>query len=255
MKKWIVNLGRCLCVVLALGVTMPGWGASSNGCDNDNNDKIVPELALCSTHAYNILTGDSHSGANPSEADRGLMRDVIAMKTTVMTQQMYKQYEYLDAMIRRLKTQLEKAVLSTKLQAAGASAGKDSGDSFKSDDRSVYIAGASNCLNEYQDEQILKCYEKNLTTIVNSSGNGNNPTTEMKKQLANDYKMLAAIKFGNADGCKTDNSSCVPDDSGKVKMTNAQFRTCLNDMRSCLQNQYRSYNNSKQQMNNRNSWN
>lgn len=235
-----------MCGLLML-VTMPAL-AASNGCDNENNDKIVPELALCSTHAYNILTGDSHSGTNPSEADRGLMRDVIAMKTTVMTQQMYKQYEYLDAMIRRLKTQLEKAVLSTKLQAAGASSKSDS-DTFKSGDRNVYIAGATNCLNLYQDDQILKCYETNLTTIVNTSGNGNNPTPEMKKQLANDYKMLAQIDYGGTGGCKVGTTACVPDDSGKIKMTNAQFRTCLNEMRSCLQNQYRAYNNQQKYLN------
>ena len=83
--------------------------AAENGCDNDDNDMIVAELALCSTHAYNI--GNTK---NPSGADKGLMRDVIAMKTTVITQQMYKQYEQMESMLQRLKTQLEKAVLTAK---------------------------------------------------------------------------------------------------------------------------------------------
>lgn len=90
-------------------------GRGGDGCDSADNNRISPELALCSVHAYNI--GEVQ---NPTGANRQLMKDVIALKTTVITQQMNKQYEYMDLMIRRFKTQLEKAVLTTKLQASGA---------------------------------------------------------------------------------------------------------------------------------------
>ena len=67
------------------------YAASDNGCSDEDNNFITPELALCSTHAYNIgwVT-------NPdNEANKQVMRDVVALKSTVMMQQMYKQYQYL----------------------------------------------------------------------------------------------------------------------------------------------------------------
>lgn len=99
-------------------VVVTGYRTTSSGgdgCDNEANDRIAPELALCSVHAYNI-----GQAQNPSGADKQLMKDVVALKTTVIAQQMNKQYEYMDSMIRRFKTQLEKAILTTKLQSAGA---------------------------------------------------------------------------------------------------------------------------------------
>ena len=98
-----------ICGILVAGPVR----AAGDGCEDEKNDRITPELALCSVHAYNI-----GSSSNPTGADKQLMKEIIALKTTVITQQMNKQYEYMEAMIRRFKTQLEKAVLTTKLQAA-----------------------------------------------------------------------------------------------------------------------------------------
>ena len=82
-------------LLVALVVCVPA--VADNGCESDDNDAIVAELALCSTHAYNIGLTE-----NPTGADKELMRDVIAMKTTLITQQMYRQYEQMDSMLRRL---------------------------------------------------------------------------------------------------------------------------------------------------------
>ena len=88
----------------------------------------------------------------------GGMHEIIAMKTTVISQQMYKQYEYLSATLRRLKTQLEKATLTAKLQAAGAkddessSSGLLGGGSFKTsqyrDCSGKNMQGTVDCLRE-----------------------------------------------------------------------------------------------------------
>ena len=239
--------------VLAL-LTVPVV-AAENGCDNDDNDMIVAELALCSTHAYNI-----GKPKNPSGADKGLMRDVIAMKTTVITQQMYKQYEQMESMLRRLKTQLEKAILTTSLEAKGASSGSSggssssSGGSYKSDDRNIHMDGVQNCLNFYQDEQILRCYQDNLNAIVIVSGNGSEPSTELKKQLVQDYCALDDMAIGDsaagsciADTNKTEGGETYGDlCSGKVKpnrLNKRDFQKWIDGMRSCLQNKYRAYNN------------
>lgn len=244
----IFLIGRRLLVAALIACvicSMPAFSAD-NGCDNPDNDMISAELALCSTHVYNI--GET---SNPTGADRELMREVIAMKTTLITQQMYKQYQQMESMLRRLKTQLQKAVLNTKLQAAGAdsgSSGSGGGDDFESNDRNVHIVGVSNCMNLYDDEKILECYQTNLNTIVNSSGQGSKPTPEIKKQLANDYKNLKDIKFdGNDSPCdKLMGSDEKEDLCINPKMKNKEFKDkCLDRMRTCLQNQMRVYKNNQ----------
>lgn len=89
--------------------------AADNGCNNTANNRITPALALCSTHAYNIGQTENPTAA----ADKQAMRDVIALKSTVIMQQMKKQYDYLDATISRLKTQLEREILTTNLLLRG----------------------------------------------------------------------------------------------------------------------------------------
>lgn len=227
-------------VMLGCVLVMPVWAAAPNGCDDYDNDSINPEVALCTVHAYNI--GEV---ANPDYSRRSDMQEVIALKTTIIAQQMYKQYEYLEAMIRRLKTQLEKATLTASLQAAGASSSDDSSSSssWRDKDKSVYMSvGVSNCMNFYDDAKILECYQNNLNSIVSQSGNGNKPTREMKQQLVNDLTQLKAIKFETADACKDVDSICT--DSKKAStMSIDNFRTCLNQARTCLQNQTREYKN------------
>lgn len=225
---------------------MPAY--ADNGCENDDNDAIVAELALCSTHAYNI--GETE---NPTGADKELMRDVIAMKTTLITQQMYRQYEQMESMLRRLKTQLEKAVLTTGLEAKGASPSGSSlsgGASFKSDDRNIHMAGVKNCLNYYQDSEILKCYEDNLNMIVNMSGNGDNVNSELKKQLVQDFCKLADQNINSENACSkiVEKYKALCNESEKAQtLDKKQFRNMIDSMRSCLQNQYRAYNNSQRQ--------
>ena len=233
-------------LLVALVVCVPAY--ADNGCENDDNDAIVAELALCSTHAYNI--GETE---NPTGADKELMRDVIAMKTTLITQQMYRQYEQMESMLRRLKTQLEKAVLTTGLEAKGASPSGSSlsgGASFKSDDRNIHMAGVKNCLNYYQDSEILKCYEDNLNMIVNMSGNGDNVSSELKKQLVQDFCKLADQNINSENACSkiVENYKALCNGSEKAQtLDKKQFRNMIDSMRSCLQNQYRAYNNSQRQ--------
>ena len=234
-------------LLVALVVCVPAY--ADNGCENDDNDAIVAELALCSTHAYNIGKTE-----NPTGADKELMRDVIAMKTTLITQQMYRQYEQMESMLRRLKTQLEKAVLTRGLEAKGASSSgsSSSSSSYKSDDRNIHMAGVKNCLNYYQDSEILKCYEDNLNIIVNMSGNGDNVNSELKKQLVQDFCKLASQRINGSDNCADDKKDfeayCRVSGAEKPQtLDKRNFQAMIDSMRSCLQNQYRAYNNSQRQ--------
>ena len=233
------NLFGAVSVVALLAV--PAFAATTdNGCGKDSNDRINPEIALCSTHVYNI--GEVE---NPStESDKQLMRDVVALKSTVMTQQMYKQYEYLDATLKRFKTQLEKAVLTTKLMAAGANgdtggssySGVSTGSSstqFRSSDRNIHIAGVNNCNNELTNQKVFECLQANLNTIYNTSNNGQNVTSELRKQLANDYKV--ALTASGKSSKDVEQETCTKYQNLSKR---ADFQTCLDNLRGIIRTGY-----------------
>lgn len=174
-------------------------------------DYILPEYAMCTTHVYNIGKTENSSVA----ADKQEMKDVIALKTTIMTQQMKAQYDYLDATMRRLKTQLEKAILTTKLQAAGAATTSGGGTytSGNTGDKNIYLAGTNNCGNMDTTTGVFTCLRRNYDTIYNSSNGGTNITTELRKQLANDISVVvsnSSISTGLTANTKSTPESGLP---------------------------------------------
>lgn len=234
-------------MVVALVCCLSSANAASNGCDVEDNTYVNAELALCNTHVYNI--GDV---TNPkTDADKQLMRDVVALKTTVMTQQMYKQYEYMDAMIRRFKTQLKKAVLTTSLQAAGAadengntggysSSGGGGTGIYSSGDRNIYMAGVQNCNNELTNLKVFECLNSNLNSIYNSSNNGANITIELRKQLANDFGVAANASTPIlTDKSASGNGVTVKDCTDYKEISQRkQFQVCLDRLRSVIRSGY-----------------
>lgn len=231
-------------VMLGCVLVMPTWAAASNGCDI--YDEINPEVALCTVHAYNI-----RSEVNPDYSRRSEMQEVIALKTTIIAQQMYKQYEYLEAMIRRLKTQLEKATLTASLQAAGAKSSSDGTESdvnWKDKDRDIFMDdGITNCKNILDMDSMLKCYQGNIGEIESQSSKGNNPTTEMKKQLAHEIKgMMKNLSYNDGNykpvkctftsGTVTDGTVTGEIDKGcdNDRMNATKFRACIDSAYNCL---------------------
>ena len=237
MKK-IKKIFVVMFVCLGMGGVFMAPGFADTGCESETNDRIVPELALCSTHVYNI-----GGTKNPSGADKQLMKDVVALKTTVMTQQMNKQYEYLEAMIRRFKVQLEKAVLTTGLEAKGAaSSNSSSGTTFKSNDRNIFMAGVKNCNNELLPTDVMTCLNNNMNTISNMSGNADNISLELRKQLDNDFKLLVntyptATSDGKGVSCNTTSGTNKVNCLDYNQITKKKdFQECFDNMRSCLRN-------------------
>lgn len=226
---------------------------ATNGCDNEDNEYISPALALCSTHVYNIGEVENLR----SEDQRGYMRDVVALKSTIMTQQLNKQYEYLESMIRRFKTQLEKAVLTTKLQTSGAvdsstsDGGYSSGGSpvFKSNDRNIFMDGVKNCNNELLPTDVMTCLNHNMSTISDMSGNGDNVTMEIRKQLANDFKLLNDTSVTDVKcNTKSDNGAdCLMHNTMGRK---TEFQSCFDKMRSCLRDKTYKLNRQEKMQNN-----
>lgn len=237
MKKIFIIL-CCLAVVGMAAV--PLYAADTNGCDDDANDMISADFALCSIHAYNI-----GSTKNPEGSQKDLMREVIAMKTTLITQQMYRQYEQMDSLLRRFKTQLQKAVLTTNLKVAAgdasstSSSSASSDSSFESDNRNIFIAGVKDCNAELELVDVLACLNGNLTTIYNASRNGENRTLELRKQLANDFKLMrntvtekeCGLSVSYKDGTQTINVDC---EAYKDMNRKDAFNACFDKMGSCL---------------------
>ncbi len=231
-----------LCRLMCLAVLcMPNASYAANGCEDDSNDAIVAELALCSTHAYNI--GDT---TNPDGSDRELMQDVIAMKTTLITQQLYQQYAQMESMLRRLKTQLEKAVLTTGMQAAGAKATTEDSSSasggsasYSSTNRNIKVEGARDCNQEMTNAKVLECLQSNLSIIYEISGNGSNASPEARKQLANDFNVLKATVTG--EGLEfsggVDFRVCGESD-GRNMGNRKKFEACLDSFRSSLRKKF-----------------
>lgn len=230
-----LKISRVLCAVLGvMCVGTPVMAATvSNGCDKDDNNRIVPMLALCSTHAYNL--GFTENPTNAS--DRQLMRDVVALKSTVIMQQMYKQYEYLEATVQRLKTQLEREILTTKFETAGASSSEraSSGSSLTGNNG---VTGAENCINAGLTKDVMECLSRNLdriTTAINDADIG-----AAKRQLETDMGVLKMFDRLEKVECESETYS-TPYCEAHKKCTSAskknnrqEMMECVNTLRVCI---------------------
>ena len=239
MKNIYKNFNRFM-FLLVVALTVPGLSFAANN-DCENADYISPTLALCSTHVYNVGGVE-----NPkTDAEKQSMQNVIALKTTVMTQQMYKQYEYLESMIKRFKTQLEKAVLTTKLAASGAGADgvnnssysgmSTDGSSFRSNDRYVTLENARNCYDETVKLSAYECLQSNVSAVL--SALNDNKTSEAKRQLSTDIEVAKQWGVTNINNCNSLNSP-------------TGLRNCAYGMRVALSNATDSYNRDNRTMNN-----
>lgn len=201
----MIFIKRFFILPLVVGVMAFPAMAADNGCEDEGNDYVTAELALCSTHAYNInLT------KNPDDASgKQLMNDVIAMKTTVITQQLYKQYEQMESMLARFKTQLEKAVLTSSMGAAGAKTDDgDDGGSYRSSDKSIILSGATNCLQVWSNgtDAALDCLGRNVQLIITAINAGN--ATDARKQLKKEIDALETISTDMGDNKYTPGAKC-----------------------------------------------
>lgn len=164
---------------------------------------IAPLYAVCDTHPFNSGENETWTQNAISADAREKMHRIIGLKITVISQQMYKQYEYLNATLRRLKTQLQKAVLTSNLEAAGAKSengGSSSGllGAGNNDDKTIYLAGAENCSNKTSSDSAYSCLQTNISLII-SSASGN--TKKACNQLQETVK---SAQVWNIDVTKAD---------------------------------------------------
>ena len=185
MKKVLTFLSIFLIANNAFAVAV---GVTDTKRCYDDDAIINPEVALCTTHAYNLGWDTNPSGAE----DQDNMRQVVALKATIIAQQMKKQYDYLDATVKRFRIQLQKSVLSAKLEAAGA-APSGSGGASGGSGNAVFggnnrgIPGAENCGMKPSLDEEAQCLRRNLDLIQRTSDVG-----QVRRQMEMDSKGTTA---------------------------------------------------------------
>lgn len=215
-KIFNILFGLLICVA-----PVAGFAAEDIECGYFN-----PAFGLCSTHSHNVKFVDDNEGmpANPTESeDVAQMNEIIALKSTVIAQQMKEQYDQLNAIIKRFKTQLEKAVLTSKIEVAtgNAASGNTGG---RSSSNYNGLSDAEDCYAVSQ-ESAYDCVARNLTKISQAA---ESDITNTRKQLKND---LAIMKGYGMCGENTDCKSTV-DDCNKSSVDNMNKKT----IQACVRN-------------------
>ena len=201
----------------------PVFAAADDNCANGDYDYINQIYALCSTHAYNIGLDK-----NPTAAQRDAMNTVIALKTTVITQQLYKQYEQMESMLNRFKTQLEKAVYKTDFEIAAGGGGSDDDSGDDGESTAVVKLDLQNCSREASDQDTVVCYRKNLDEIESAFNENNKKSTrKMRDELKNQMVAIYGLKINGKE------KLCGNNDCKNIG-NNKNFVGCLDKAYNCV---------------------
>ena len=160
-----------------------GKTTGSNPANEEDWSYFAPEYALCTVHAYNI-----GNKKNPtSSTDIAYMKEVIALKSTLFAQQIKEQYDMVNAIVKRLKTQLEKSVYTTKMDilAGTESVSSSSGGSGTR----TAIDGAGECNYESPDSKYA-CFAENMKLIISETS-----SSKAKAQLNSDIAYMKNLPF------------------------------------------------------------
>ncbi len=183
--------------------------------DETTSQAINPKLALCSIHIYN--TGDKNKNPD-NQSEKETMNNVIALKTTLIAQQMKKQYDFLDVTVKRFQTQLQKAVLVAQNEAAGASSGNGSSSSGTDN------GGITDC--RFKDQAgTIYCVRDNLSkmnTMVSSRKWGDlKKAVKVTVDSVDAYLITNKISAGNK--CAESNLSTADPANACLNLINAKL--------------------------------
>ncbi|MCL1785525.1 MAG: hypothetical protein FWG39_00010 [Alphaproteobacteria bacterium] len=196
MKKLILSFSI---ITMCLGAGGAFAQTVSDECNIDKLEDVSqvvhPALVLCTVHAYNA--GET---VNPGDgAKREQMNEIVRLKSTIVAQQMKRQYDFLDATVRRLETQLRRAALMNQMEAAGAApANKNTGTTTASGGG---ISGADDCSGLWNKSEAMQCIQRNATKATQESNPG-----IAARQLQKDYDVI--IGHGPTEDNKTSLKVC-----------------------------------------------
>jgi hypothetical protein len=240
----IKNLLRVVAVVAVCAMSVGAHAEYSGGDDDDDyNDcqYFSPAYALCTVHSYNA--GMAKSPTDASQAAE--MNRIIALKSTVIAQQMKQQYDVLNAMVKRFKTQLEKAVLTSKMEVLTGNASGSSSSGGSSSANNNGLAEAEDC-GLLDKANIYDCLLRNLGKVEKAADKN---IGNARKQLQNDMEIAHAYKMCN----QGDNTSSCQGESKCRNIGNKQgLVNCVKALRYSINNAKADYEDSRAK--NRNPW-
>jgi len=214
-------------ILIALfGLLIVPTGAMAVACDA-NSEYVSSEYALCSTHAHNIGLG----GNDMDGEQLAMMNETVRLKSTLIAQEMKRQYDLLNVTMRQFRVQLQKAVLYPGDNTGGGgggplSSGYASGGGAGGDNADG-LTDAEDCGGKMPGET-AECIYRNLTVITGATENGTRITAAAQKQIAI-YVSLAngmqrgTIKIELGGNCPT-------------RLTNNNLAGCINALRSQIGN-------------------
>ena len=197
--------------------------------DNEDECSYINKIyAICDTHVYN--NGKVEPSKTQSERDE--VKEIVGLKVTVLSQQLYKQYEYLAATLRRLQTQLKKSVFSANLEVAGANSDGGNGYGSASDeDKSIHLPGAENCWNASSPDKAYECMINNINLV---KANVNTNAQKAGKQLA---QTVAVAKQWEIYTCKQDkDGNCDESKDPCRNYTSNKHSSNKKDITDCANN-------------------
>lgn len=214
-------------VVAVAAVCMISCGAHATYYDDDDYDEcpyFTPAYALCTTHAYN-----ADMATNPSDSSQiAHMNEIIALKSTVIAQQMKQQYDVLNAMVKRFKTQLEKSVLKSKIEVmTGGSSSSSSSSGGASNNGG--LAAAEDC-DTVGQRNVYDCLTRNLSKINQAV---EKDLSNARKQLVIDYNIAKDYKVcgEGAAVVSTKCNKCEDNFSEDTRANKNDVKNCISQLR------------------------
>ncbi len=201
-----------------------------NNYKDDYCEKIDPKYAICDTHPWNAGFYDDKALKSDNLEE---IKTAVGDKVTLVSQQLYKQYEYLRATLKRLETSLKKSVLAAQLEKAGASSDSSSGGSgpSRSNDRAVVLAGAENCFNSSSPTTAYTCIQNNANLIKsNVKTNRKNAKEQLKQtvEAAGLWGISPCSEYETKDGKTICAKKACENVENVASWDDAKVTTCAN---------------------------
>ena len=239
MKFWKMKIFNVICSAILCALPVATYAT-------EECPYFSPALALCSVHAYNV--GDAQNPTDTARASE--IEDVIGMKTTVMVQQLKQQYDELNAVIKRFKTQLNKAVLTSKIEViTGTTSSSTNSSSGGSSYSATVLAGAEDC-GSLSKADTYDCLLRNLNRINQAA---EKDVQNAYKQLQKDIDVINGFQMCTS----TANNTQIPSDCkadpryqqgcGSLRANQKVIRECTEQLRFIIQTAKSNYEDSRNQ--------
>jgi len=132
-----------------------------------------PKYAICSTHVYNA------GGKSNDSVRKEQVQAIIALKSTIIVQQMKKQADYLDSVVSKIKMQLARAAMNPSTASSGSSNNAEVG----------LLADRQSCIGLMKNEAAA-CFKNNFPIYAEILQTASKLTSALKKYIQEDAAVM-----------------------------------------------------------------